>query len=139
MPSDGERRVTCDASVLVAMLVDGGPAGQWATGALTAASDLLAPHLALFEAANILRRHQLAGLITPDQAAQAHADLLDLPIELWPYELLASRIWQLRTNLSVYDGSYVALAELTSTPLATLDARIARAPGITCAIASPSA
>lgn len=132
-------RITCDASVLVAMLIDGGRAGQWATSALSAANDLIAPHLAVFEAANILRRHQLAELITADQAAQAHADLLALPIELWPYELLASRTWQLRTNLSVYDGSYVALAELTSTPLATLDARISRAPGISCAIAGPPA
>ncbi len=130
-------RITCDASVLVAMLVDGGPAGQWATRALTAASDLLAPHLALFEAANILRRHQLAELITADQAAQAHADLLELPIDLWPYEPLAPRTWQLRGNLSVYDGSYVALAEMTATPLATLDARIARAPGITCVMVTP--
>lgn len=130
-------RVTCDASVLVAMLVDGGPSGQWATSALSAAGGLLAPHLAMFEAANVLRRQQLAELITPDNAALAHADLLDLPIELWPYEALAARTRQLRKNLSVYDGSYVALAEMTNTTLATLDARIARAPGVGCVIVSP--
>jgi len=130
-------RITCDASTLVALLVDGGPAGQWATRILTAASGLLAPHLALFEAANILRRHQLARIITPDQAAQAHADLLDLPIDLWPYDILAPRTWQLRENLSAYDGSYVALAEITDTMLATLDMRIARAPGVRCVITSP--
>jgi predicted nucleic acid-binding protein len=39
--------------------------------------------------------------------------------------------------LSAYDGSYVALAEMTGTRLATLDARIGRAPGVTCVIASP--
>ena len=89
-------QITCDASILVAVLVDGGPAGRWATGILIPDADLLAPHLALFEAANILRRHQLAHIITPDQAAQAHADLLDLPIDLWPYEILAPRTWQLR-------------------------------------------
>lgn len=132
-------RITCDASALVAMFVDGGPAGQWATSVLSSAAALLAPHVALFEAANILRRHQLVQIITADQAAQAHADLLDLPIDLWPYELLARRTWQLRENLSVYDGSYVALAEMTDTRLATLDARIARAPGVTCAIVSPPA
>lgn len=131
-------QVTCDASALVALLVDGGPAGQWATSILTPA-DLLAPHLAVFEAANILRRHQLANIITSDQAAQAHADLLDLPIDLWPYELLAARTWQLRQNLTVYDGSYVALAEMTGTTLVTLDGRIAQAPGVTCVIASPPA
>lgn len=132
-------RVTCDASVLVAMLVDGGPAGQWATATLSAAAGLLAPHLAMFEAANIFRRHELAQIITADQAAQAHADLLDLPIDLWPYEVLARRTWQLRENLSAYDGSYVALAEMTDTPLATLDARIARAPGVSCVVATPPA
>lgn len=131
-------RITCDSSVLVAMLVDGGSAGQWATSVLTAASGLLAPHLAMFEAANILRSHQLARIISDDQAAQAQVDLLDLPIDLWPYEVLATRAWQLRENLSIYDGSYVALAEMTDTTLATLDARIARAPGVACAIVSPT-
>lgn len=130
-------RITCDASILVALLVDGGLAGQWATRTLTPATGLLAPHLALFEAANILRRQQLAQIISPDQAAQAHADLLDLPIDLWPYEILAPRTWQLRENLSAYDASYVALAEITDTMLATLDSRIARAPGLRCLIASP--
>ena len=130
-------RVTCDASVLVALFVDGGPAGQWATSTLSGATDLLAPHLVMFEAANILRRHEVADLITRDQAAQAHADLLALPMELWPYEPLAPRTWDLRKNLSVYDGAYVALAEITNTPLATLDTRIARAPGINCVLTSP--
>lgn len=119
------------------MLVDSGASGRWATSTLSAAGDLLAPHLALFEAANILRRSELGGLITADQAAQAHADLIDLPIELWPYEPLAPRSWQLRSNLSIYDGSYVALAEMTATPLATLDTRIAGAPGVKCEITSP--
>jgi len=122
----------------VAMLVDGGSSGQWATEVLKDAGDLLAPHLAMFEAANILRRHQAADLVTADQAAQAHADLLDLPINLWPYELLAARGWQLRENLTIYDASYVALAEMTGAVLATLDARIARAPGVRCPIVSPS-
>jgi len=129
--------VTCDASVIVAMLVDGGAAGRWATQVLATAGSLLAPHLAVFESANILRRHQVAELITADQAAQAHADLLALPIELWPYELLAPRGWQLRENLTVYDASYVALAEMTTTPLATLDQRLGRAPGIQCPVLSP--
>jgi hypothetical protein len=44
-------------------------------------AELAAPSLVLFELANIIRRHELAGLISADQAAQAHADLLDLAIE----------------------------------------------------------
>lgn len=129
-------RLTCDSSVLVAMLVDGGPTGRWAAATLAGAGGLVAPQLATFEAANILRRHQLAELISGEQAAQAHADLLDMEIELWPYMLLAQRTWELRNNLSIYDASYVALAELTNSTLATLDHRIAGAPGLRCAVVS---
>ena len=128
---------TCDASALVAALVDGGAGGSWASAELSATGNLFAPHLAVFEAANILRRHELAQIITADQAAQAHADLLALPIDLWPYELLAQRAWELRVDLSVYDGAYVALAELTETTLVTLDERIARAPNVRCTVATP--
>jgi predicted nucleic acid-binding protein len=129
-------RVVCDASALVALLLDSGHDGRWVTDALTGA-DLIAPSLAEFEAANIIRRHDLAGLISTDQAAQAHADLLDLAIEHWPYEILAPRAWQLRENLSIYDASYVALAELTDATLVTLDRRVSGAPGLSCTIATP--
>jgi predicted nucleic acid-binding protein len=130
------RQVVCDASAIVALLLDSGPDGRWATGQLSNA-DLLAPSLLRFEAANIMRRQELAGLLSADQAAQAHIDLLDLTIEEWPYELLAKRAWELRQNASIYDGSYLALAELTSTALVTLDKRIAGAPGLRCAVTAP--
>ena len=68
---------------------------------------------------------------------QAHGDLLDLPIELWPYEPLAQRAWELRGNASVDDASYVALAELVDAPLVTLDAKLAGAPGIRCRVLAP--
>lgn len=129
-------RVVCDASALVALLLDSGADGRWATDALTGA-ELLAPSLLGFETANIIRRHELAGLISVDQAAQAHADLLDLTIEDWPYEILAPRTWQLRANLSIYDAGYVALAELTDATLVTLDRRIGAAPGLRCPVATP--
>lgn len=130
------RRVVCDASAVVALLLDGGPDGRWATDALTGA-DLVAPSLLPFEAANIIRRHGCADRINADQAAQAHADLLDLPIEEWPYELLAGRAWELRRNLTSYDASYVALAELLGVALVTLDRGIGRAPGLRCVVATP--
>jgi predicted nucleic acid-binding protein len=129
-------RVVCDASALTALLLDAGPDGRWVTQAFTGA-ELAAPTLVGFETANIVRRHELAGLISPDQAAQAHADLLDLAIEQWPHDLLAARAWQLRMNLSICDASYVALAELLKATLITLDRRIGRAPGLRCAIATP--
>lgn len=129
--------VICDSSALTALLLDSGPDGQWVSANVRDA-ELGAPTLLGYETANIIRRHELAGLISSDQAAQAHADLLDLAIEPWPHELLAWRAWELRKNLSIYDASYVALAELTGAPLVTLDRRIGRAPGLKCTVSTPS-
>jgi predicted nucleic acid-binding protein len=129
-------QIVVDSSALTALLIDSGPDGKWVAAAVAGAA-LAAPSLVGFETANIFRRHELAGLISPDQAAQAHADLLDLAIEHWPYELLATRAWELRQNLSIYDASYVALAELLGATLVTLDRRIDGAPGTRCAIAMP--
>lgn len=118
------------------MLLDSGPDGRWATATL-AGGDLAAPDLLPFEAANIIRRQELAELVTADQAAQAHADLLDLTIEQWPYHVLAPRTRELRRNLTVYDASYVALAEMLDATVVTLDRRISRAPGLRCKISVP--
>lgn len=128
--------IVCDASAVVALLLDSGADGRWATSTLSSA-DLVAPTLLSFEVANIIRRHEVAGLVSADQAAQAHADLLDLEVERWPYELLAARAWELRWNLSSYDASYVALAELIDATLVTLDKRLTGAAGVRCAIATP--
>lgn len=128
--------MVCDASAVVALLLDAGPHGQWVTEVLSGAQ-LAAPSLLAFECSNIIRRHELAGLVSADQAVQAHADLLALPVEQWPYELLGLKVWELRTNLSSYDASYVAVAELTQAPLVTLDRRIGRAPKLRCEVMTP--
>lgn len=128
--------IVCDASAIIALLLDSGADGQWAAAALSGA-DLAAPCLFGFETANIIRRQEVAGVVSSDQAAQAHADLLELAIEQWPYEVLAARAWELRLDLSSYDAGYVALAELIGAPLVTLDKRIGRAPGVRCTISTP--
>jgi predicted nucleic acid-binding protein len=130
------RQVVCDSSALVALLTDDGDAGRFAASALSE-TDLCAPHLVAFESANVLRRLELAGLLSSDAAAQAHADLLDLRIELWPYEPLAPRVRELRPNLTAYDASYVALAELTGASVVTLDGALGAAPGVRCEVRSP--
>lgn len=129
--------VVLDASVVVAALVDSGPDGAWAEAALTDPA-LAAPHHLPVEVASILRRAILAGDISGDTASLAHADLLDLRIELFPYRPLASRVWQLRDNVTSYDAWYVALAERLDAPLATLDGRLVRAPGPRCRFTAPS-
>ena len=76
-----------DASMVVAVLADSGPAGRWTESLLTGDS-LAAPYLMPVEAANILRRAALAGDISADVASLAHTDLLDLRVEFFPYQSL---------------------------------------------------
>jgi predicted nucleic acid-binding protein len=87
-----------------------------------------------FECSNIIRRLELCGLVSADQAVQAHADLVDLPIDLWPYEVLAAWVWQLHPNLTSYDAAYVALAEALGHALVAPDRRIQRAACIGCTV-----
>lgn len=129
-------RVVCDASALVAVLVDAGSDGTWATQAL-AGAHVIAPSLLSFECANIIPSPRTCSLIGADQAVQAHADLLAMPLELWPYEAIGSRVWELRHNLSSYDASYVAVAELAEAELITLDRRISRVPQLRIAVRTP--
>lgn len=102
-----DSRLVCDASALVTVLLGSGNAGDWLARRL-ASADLAAPALLPFECSNVIRRHEVGGLISSDQAAQAHNDLVDLPIDLFPYEPLAQRVWQLRRNLTSYDAAYVS-------------------------------
>lgn len=120
-----------DASVVVAALVDTGDVGPWAEG-LVLNGGLAAPHHMPVETANVLRRLALAGQLSGEVAALAHADLLALPVELFGYAPLARRAWELRSAVTAYDACYVALAEALEAPLATLDQRLARAPGLRC-------
>jgi predicted nucleic acid-binding protein len=126
-----------DASFVVAALVDDGPNGRWAEGLLASAASLAAPHLMPIEVANILRRAVLSHDISDDVASLAHDDLLALRVDLFPHAPLAARAWALRTNLTSYDSWYVALAEELDAPLATLDSKLARAPGPRCLIRTP--
>ncbi|MEO5679143.1 MAG: type II toxin-antitoxin system VapC family toxin [Acidimicrobiales bacterium] len=126
-----------DASVVVAALVDDGPHGRWAD-ALLSEHALAAPHLLPVEAASVLRRASWAGTLTTDTATLAHFDLLDLRVELFPYEPFAERVWDLRTTVTSYDAWHVALAEQLAAPFATLDRRLARAPGPRCAFVVPA-
>lgn len=125
-----------DASVLVAALVDSSPRGAWAEGVL-AGGGVCAPELARVEAANILRRLELARHITTPEADAAYEDLQQLPLEWFAYEPFAERIWALRSTVTSYDAWYVALAEALDLPLATLDERLARAKGPGCRFMVP--
>lgn len=120
-----------DASVLVALLAEEEHAG-WAESQLSAGGRrraLWAPHLIDAEVGHSLRRLVVAGKLGGDHAAAALDDLADVPLRRVVHTGLLERAWQLRHNLSFYDGLYVALAERLDTPLLTLDNRLAKAAG----------
>ena len=128
--------VVVDASVIISTLVDVGREGQWAEAAV-ADGILIGPELILVEASNILRRLEQAGEISQQEATNAHGDLLQLDMELFPFAPFAERVWALRNNLTCYDAWYVALAEEFDCPLITLDKRLSRASGPKCEIVIP--
>jgi predicted nucleic acid-binding protein len=125
-----------DASVAVAALIDNGMVGAWARAQLEG-DQLIAPHLMPVETANILRRAALRGDISQDVASLAHTDLLALAVDLYPYEPFATRVWELRLNVTAHDAWYIALAEAFDVPLATLDGQLTRANGPRCKFTTP--
>jgi predicted nucleic acid-binding protein len=128
--------VVVDASVVVAALVDSGPVGEWAIERLRG-RPLCAPHLLPAEVADVMRRAEAAGELFADVASLAFADLLDLAVDLYPFDPLAARVWDLRPTINAYDAWYVALAEALDGPLVTLDDRLASAPGPECRFEVP--
>lgn len=128
--------IVVDASVAVAALIDSGSAGDWAEE-IIARSELVAPELLLIETTNVLRRLERNGDIATYEAISAQRDLMRLDIDLFPFAPFASRVWELRNNLTSYDASYVAVAEAFDAPLATLDRKLAQGGGARCEFVIP--
>lgn len=129
--------VVVDSSVLVAALVDTGPDGVWAENIVEGSGALYAPDLSQVEVTNALRRLELSKKITTPQADAAYDDLMQLEIELLPFMPFADRIWELRATVTSYDAWYVSVAEAMGCSLATLDGRLAKAPGPKCEFLTP--
>jgi predicted nucleic acid-binding protein len=86
-------------------------------------------HLLDLEFLQVLRRLVRERTLTARRAEEALEDLGAVRVTRYAPSLLLRRVWQLRSNLSAYDASYVALAEELKAPLITRDRRIAAAPG----------
>lgn len=128
--------IVVDASTIVAALIDNGPDGRWAEEQLRS-DHVVAPDLLPVEVAQVLRRAESVETVGKDSVALAFGALRQLPIEFASFEPLADRIWELRSNLTIYDAFYVALAESLDAPFATLDLRLTRAPGPICRFVTP--
>lgn len=124
------REVVADASILVEALVTRSTAASRSIeGAV-----VHAPHLVDVEVVQALRRLHWAGVIEHAVAVGARTALLDVVTHRYPHDVLLERVWELRANLTAYDATYVALAEVLGLPLVTCDGRLAAAPGPRCVV-----
>ncbi|MEB3051739.1 type II toxin-antitoxin system VapC family toxin [Mycolicibacter sp. MYC123] len=118
-----------DAGVVVELLVGGLDPQRLGH------EELAAPHLVDSEVTHVLRGLARRGVIDAEQGGLAMEGFMRLTLTRFPADGLRPRMWELRDNLSAYDATFVALAELTdATALLTTDARLANAPGPRCRI-----
>lgn len=125
--------IVVDASVLVNVVGDDGADGDRARETVRG-QELSAPDLVDVEVVSVLRRRWLAKTMTARRFAEAMEDLGALPANRYPVLPFMQRAYELRANVSAYDATYVALAELLDCTLVTADRRLAAAPGPRCAI-----
>jgi predicted nucleic acid-binding protein len=119
-----------DASVILELLLRTPAASDIESRLFDNDDTLHAPALLDVEVAQVLRRYESRGEISPQRGRLALELLAVFPIERYPHEQLLPRIWDLRRNLTAYDAAYVALAEALDATFLTRDARVAKAPGV---------
>jgi predicted nucleic acid-binding protein len=127
--------IVLDASAAAFALLDEGGTGDRCRAALRADSQWLVPEHWLIEILSVIRGNLLGGKIEPRHAADAVAAAAQINPVVVATRPLASRIWELRGNLTTYDAAYIAAAERYRCALVTTDGRLARASGIQCTVA----
>ena len=93
-------------------------------------ADLAVPEIFHVELASGLARCERRGLVDGARVSAMLAETLSAPLDVVSSVMLVERAFELRHNVSLYDGCYVALAEQLACGILTADARLARAPGI---------
>jgi predicted nucleic acid-binding protein len=124
--------IVIDGSALVIAVADTTERGRHVRTRLS--DGAIAPHLVDAEAGQGIRGLVLRGLLDPGAADRSLQSAEMLVSERYRHPPLRPRAWELRSNVSFYDGLYVALAETTGLPLLTADAKLASARGPRCTI-----
>jgi predicted nucleic acid-binding protein len=121
--------IVIDASACVELLLRT-TKGQEVDGHIqTDGESVWAPHVIDPEVMNAFRGLVRGGHVDAAHAQRALDTFARLPLRRVPHDVLWTRMWELRANVSSYDAAYLALAELRGCPLVTCDARLGRAPG----------
>lgn len=121
--------IVLDASAIVDYLLEFEPQASWVAEQLGDGSSHHAPHAVDVEVLATLRRGVLGSVISASRAELALDDFQALQVTRYPQKPFLERAWQLRSNLSVPDAFYVALAEVLEAPLLTTDQRLGRSKG----------
>jgi predicted nucleic acid-binding protein len=112
------------------LLLRTGPAGERIAEEIQReGGGIHAPHLLDAEVGQVLRRYVRSRLIRVHRAETALHRLRRLPMARYEHTGLLERAFELRDNVTVYDGLYLALAEALSIPLLTKDGALQGVPG----------
>ena len=122
---------------MVDALVVAGRAGDRARNELRRHFVLEVPAVFDAESVSALRGMLRRGQLSVTRATAAVTQVQVVRAVRYPFEPFASRIWELREALTVYDAWYVALAEGLGTELITADERLTRASGPRCTVRLP--
>ena len=118
--------IVVDASAMTELLLQTS-LGERVERRLLEGEDLHAPHLLDVEVASALRRLVRTREVSVERAEEAIEDLQLLRLARHGHDDLLPRAWELRENVTVYDGVYIALAEALDATLVTCDRPLAAA------------
>lgn len=122
--------IVVDASVVVDFVLGpGSEAADAFAGGLEQGEVFGAPHLIDAEVGQVIRRMNLRGDISDSDAVDRLATAANLPIRRYPHFNLLGRAFELRANVTIYDGLYLVLAEVLNVSLWTGDSALTRVPG----------
>jgi len=121
--------IVVDASAMVELVLRTAKGRRVADRLKDDGGPCLAPHLVDPDVLQVLRELVRRREITVERAETAQASFAAFPLNRIPHDVLMNRMWALRDNLTAYDATYVAIAELRDCPLVTCDGRLSRASG----------
>jgi predicted nucleic acid-binding protein len=127
--------VVLDAAAAVEVFL-GTPEGRRPSAKIPKASTSHVPEHFYVEVAAVLRRMELGGAISADNAGKAYRRLLALTAIRAQVRPLLPGAWALRHSLTVADAIYVVLARKLGATLVTADKRLGRAPNLGISVIS---
>ena len=122
-----------DTSALIRLFVPDGPMpdgfDDFLRGVERGTNSAIAPELLVAEAANVVNKKRISGEFRENESAQLLADILSVPIRLFPHRPILLRAFDLAREyqLTVYDTLYLALAEDHGAVIFTVDRKLLKA------------